>query len=204
MTAVGNAELFTVAPDEVVRDKLGAEWDVVAFSRSAPRDYEAIPRRATSVGEGWNAVHEIAAHAAVERAEPRIETHAVDAAEPPDGARAIFGTSTPDPATEDRKWSPRLVRVFDAWARVATRGDTRSVLVFVGATRSRYYEVDPGLAVDIRARAAQMGLDRRIRFVEATREIEKYQRAADVFALPSVREGLLTAKEVFEEMDQTR
>lgn len=83
--------------------------------------------------------------------------------------------------------------LFDAWARVATRGDTPSVLVFVGATRSAYYEVDPDLAVDIRARAAQMGLDRQIRFVEATREIEKYQRAADVFVLPSVREGLPNA-----------
>lgn len=83
--------------------------------------------------------------------------------------------------------------LFDAWARVVTRGDARSVLVFVGATRSTYYEVDPHLVVDIRARAAQMGLDGQIRFVEATREIEKYQRAADIFVLPSVREGLPNA-----------
>jgi glycosyltransferase involved in cell wall biosynthesis len=80
--------------------------------------------------------------------------------------------------------------LFDPWARMAARAIAHSVLVFVGRTRSAYYEVDPGLAVDIRARAVHAGLGAQIRFVEETREIEKYHRSADIFAMPSVREGL--------------
>jgi len=83
--------------------------------------------------------------------------------------------------------------LYDAWARVASRGDMSSVLVLVGATRSTYYEVDQDLAPDIRNRAARAGLGGRIHFVERTGEIEKYHRAADVFVLPSVREGLPNA-----------
>lgn len=83
--------------------------------------------------------------------------------------------------------------LFDAWQRVVDDGNTSSVLVFVGATRSAYYEVDERLANDIRERASRLGLVSRVFFVEATREIEKYQRAADIFVLPSVREGLPNA-----------
>ena len=83
--------------------------------------------------------------------------------------------------------------LFDAWSRLAASGEGSSVLVFVGATRSRYYEVDESLAAGIRARASRLGLDGRLVFVEETREIEKYHRAADIFVLPSVREGLPNA-----------
>jgi len=80
--------------------------------------------------------------------------------------------------------------LFDAWARLAAAGDASTVLVFVGATRSTYHEVDERLAEDIRREASRLGLGQRIYFVEPTREIEKYHRAADIFVLPSVREGL--------------
>lgn len=83
--------------------------------------------------------------------------------------------------------------LFDAWSRLASHADRSSVLVFVGATRSSYYEVDDRLAAGIRERAARLGLEARLHFVEATLEIEKYQRAADIFVLPSVREGLPNA-----------
>lgn len=83
--------------------------------------------------------------------------------------------------------------LFDAWSRVAAGADAASVLVFVGATRSRYYEVDERLAAGIRDGAARLGLESRVCFVEETREIEKYHRAADIFVLPSVREGLPNA-----------
>jgi glycosyltransferase involved in cell wall biosynthesis len=87
-----------------------------------------------------------------------------------------------------REKCPELL--FEAWSRLAASGDASSVLVFVGATRSRYYEVDEQLASGIRQGAIRLGLDRRLFFVEETREIEKYHRAADIFVLPSVREGL--------------
>jgi glycosyltransferase involved in cell wall biosynthesis len=79
--------------------------------------------------------------------------------------------------------------LFDAWASLQQRG-IRSRLVFVGATAGIYYEIDPSLAPRIRAEAASRGLDDRIVFVEATDTIEQYFRAADVFALPTAREGL--------------
>jgi glycosyltransferase involved in cell wall biosynthesis len=82
--------------------------------------------------------------------------------------------------------------LFEAWARTAP-GDAARVLVFVGATRSTYYEVDQRLAADIRHRASALGLAGRVVFVESTSAIDKYQRSADVFVLPSVREGLPNA-----------
>jgi glycosyltransferase involved in cell wall biosynthesis len=90
-----------------------------------------------------------------------------------------------------REKSPDVL--FDAWSSLATDADNSSVLLFVGATRSQYYEVDPTLAVDIRRRASDLGLESRLCFVESTTEIERYQRAADIFVLSSVREGLPNA-----------
>lgn len=83
--------------------------------------------------------------------------------------------------------------VFEAWRALVRSGAPDSVLVFVGATRAPYYEIDRSLADDIRDRAAAAGVADRIRFVEATDEIERFHRAADIFVLPSVREGMSNA-----------
>ncbi|MDA1183129.1 MAG: glycosyltransferase family 4 protein [Acidobacteria bacterium] len=83
--------------------------------------------------------------------------------------------------------------LFDAWARLAIEPGADSVLVFVGATRSAYHEVDQYLADEIRARATASGVANRLRFVEETRHIEAFHRMADVFVLPSVREGMSNA-----------
>jgi glycosyltransferase involved in cell wall biosynthesis len=82
--------------------------------------------------------------------------------------------------------------LFEAWARSAP-ADPGSVLVFVGARHSTYYEIDRRMAEAVERRVVELGLAGRVVFVEATREIDKYQRAADVFVLPSVREGLPNA-----------
>lgn len=82
--------------------------------------------------------------------------------------------------------------LFDAWVSRAV-DDPAQTLVFVGATRSRYYEVDATIADDIRARASAAGVGDRVRFVDPTSAIEVYQRAADIFVLPSTREGLPNA-----------
>jgi glycosyltransferase involved in cell wall biosynthesis len=86
---------------------------------------------------------------------------------------------------------PRVL--FDAWARLREQGGRPANLVFVGATGSRYYEVDSALAGGVRAEARRRGLDTDIVFVERTAEIERYYRAADIFAMPSSREGLPNA-----------
>jgi glycosyltransferase involved in cell wall biosynthesis len=78
--------------------------------------------------------------------------------------------------------------LFDAWAQ--TPGKRASTLVLVGATRSAYQEVDETLAETIRERAAARGLSDHLFFVEPTPAIDRYFRAADVYVLPSVREGL--------------
>jgi glycosyltransferase involved in cell wall biosynthesis len=79
--------------------------------------------------------------------------------------------------------------LYEAWSRVDRRA-TPSTLVFVGATDSRYKEVDPAIAAAIRSDAAAHGRSHDVAFVAPTLEIEKYYRAADVYVLPSRREGL--------------
>ncbi|MBI4341825.1 MAG: glycosyltransferase family 4 protein [Candidatus Omnitrophica bacterium] len=76
--------------------------------------------------------------------------------------------------------------LFEAWQRLP--GET--TLLFIGATRSRYREVDPALAPRIRDEAQRRGLASRLRFVEQTKSIEDYFRAADLYVLPSSREGM--------------
>jgi glycosyltransferase involved in cell wall biosynthesis len=80
--------------------------------------------------------------------------------------------------------------LFEAWRRQGCEGGG---LVFVGATHSPYHEIDPRLADTIRAGARREGLADRVWFVERTDTIEDYYRAADVFALPSLREGMPNA-----------
>lgn len=77
--------------------------------------------------------------------------------------------------------------LFDAWQRV--REDGRSILVMVGATLGAYHEIDSTLAPALREAAARLGIVSRLVFVEETRAIEEYYRAADLFALPSRREA---------------
>jgi glycosyltransferase involved in cell wall biosynthesis len=79
--------------------------------------------------------------------------------------------------------------MYRAWA-ASEHGERRSGLVMIGATRAVHGEVDTTLAPAIRAAAMRDGVADRLFLVEATSTIERYFRAADLFALPSVREGL--------------
>jgi glycosyltransferase involved in cell wall biosynthesis len=81
---------------------------------------------------------------------------------------------------------------FEAFAR-ASRAVPDTRLLFIGATREGYYEIDPLLAGDIRRRAIDAGLADRVLFVESTREIHRYFQAADLYILTSTREGLPVA-----------
>ena len=78
--------------------------------------------------------------------------------------------------------------LYDAWSRVYA--NRNSILVFVGATESSYQEVNAAMAPAIRGRAEAEGRANDVMFVAPTRAIEKYYRAADVYVLPSRREGL--------------
>ena len=86
---------------------------------------------------------------------------------------------------------PRVL--FDAWLRLRDVYRTDAGLIFVGATSSGYHEVDEGLANGIRAEAARRGLGDRVTFTGAVHDVHDYFRLADVFVLPSRREGLPVA-----------
>jgi glycosyltransferase involved in cell wall biosynthesis len=79
--------------------------------------------------------------------------------------------------------------LFEAWLSLFERG-VRSTLVLVGATQGPYYEIDAGIADRIKSKVAERGVSESVVFVEAADNIEHYFRAADVFALPTAREGL--------------
>jgi glycosyltransferase involved in cell wall biosynthesis len=79
--------------------------------------------------------------------------------------------------------------LYAAWRELHERG-LPSTLVLIGATQSTYYEIDPDMASHIRADAGARGLASRLMFVEHTTAVEDYYRASDVFALPTLREGL--------------
>ena len=83
--------------------------------------------------------------------------------------------------------------LFAAWRRAREAVALPSGVVFVGATRSRYYEVDPTVVDEIRQEARESGIEKDLHFVERTLEIDQYYRAADCFVLPSTREGLPNA-----------
>lgn len=78
---------------------------------------------------------------------------------------------------------------FEAWSRLQANPATASTLVFVGATNPNLYELGDRLAERLKADAVQLGLADRVSFVEPTADIERYFRAADLFIMPSVREG---------------
>lgn len=85
---------------------------------------------------------------------------------------------------------PRVL--FDAWCDLRARG-IAATLVFVGATRSSYFEVDNAIAEEMRHEASARGLLDALVFTGATLDVPDYLRAANLFVLPSRREGLPVA-----------
>jgi glycosyltransferase involved in cell wall biosynthesis len=83
--------------------------------------------------------------------------------------------------------------LLEAWLALHRDRALASTLVFVGATRSKYFEVDADLESDMRAAARARGVEDRLVFAGQTLDVQDYFRAADVFVLPSSREGLPVA-----------
>ncbi|MDO8680054.1 MAG: glycosyltransferase family 4 protein [Acidobacteriota bacterium] len=86
---------------------------------------------------------------------------------------------------------PRVL--FDAWLQLYRQSRIETTLVFVGATKSSYFEVDDQIVEGMRDAAAAAGVQDRLLFTGATHNVEDYFRAADLFVLPSKREGLPVA-----------
>jgi glycosyltransferase involved in cell wall biosynthesis len=82
--------------------------------------------------------------------------------------------------------------LFDAWRRLSAAAG-ESCLVYIGSTDPAHLEVDPALVTTIRRDVERGGLEKRVRWIEHTPDVDAYLRAADVFAAPSRREGLSNA-----------
>ena len=83
--------------------------------------------------------------------------------------------------------------LFDAWLALQQSSTTDAMLIFVGATRSAYFEVDDGIGPSMERAAAAAGVADRLRFIGLTHDVASYLRASDLFVLPSRREGLPVA-----------
>jgi mannosyltransferase len=77
--------------------------------------------------------------------------------------------------------------------RLANEHGIDATLCFVGATRSEYFEVDETIAEGMRRDAEASGRAARLVFTGAVGDVDRYFRLADVFVLPSRREGLPVA-----------
>jgi glycosyltransferase involved in cell wall biosynthesis len=80
--------------------------------------------------------------------------------------------------------------LLDAWLRLQPDPARAATLVFVGATDPALYELGDQLANLLRADAARSPFRDRVLFVSPTPRIQDYFQAADIFAMPSAREGL--------------
>lgn len=86
---------------------------------------------------------------------------------------------------------PRVL--FDAWLSLQQGGQADAALMFIGATRSAYFEVDGDIAPAMTRDAAAAGVGNRLRFAGVTHDVPSHLQAADLFVLPSRREGLPVA-----------
>ena len=86
---------------------------------------------------------------------------------------------------------PRVL--FDAWMKLLDDHHVDATAWFVGATRSNYFEVDERIAAGMERDAAARGRSNRLIFTGPVHEVQRYFRLADVFVLPSRREGLPVA-----------
>lgn len=86
---------------------------------------------------------------------------------------------------------PRVL--FDAWLRLRDEHGIDSTGYFVGAFESEYFEVDETIAEGMRRDAAAHGRADRLILTGPVPDVHRYLRLADVFVLPSRREGLPVA-----------
>lgn len=80
--------------------------------------------------------------------------------------------------------------LLEAWLRTQQDPALASTLVFVGATDPTLFELGSRLIDRLRATVAASGYADRVVFVPPTNQIQDYFRAADVYAMPSLREGM--------------
>lgn len=83
--------------------------------------------------------------------------------------------------------------LFEAWRAARAASGPPTALVYIGSTSPAHAEVDASLVAHVRDQIRAERLDDAVHFVEHTPAVEAYLQAADVFALPSTREGMSNA-----------
>jgi len=82
----------------------------------------------------------------------------------------------------------RPMLLYRAWAKLYEMGIFTN-LILIGRTKNDF-EVDERIFESIKLEALQREIFQFIHFVENTRYVDEYMKIADVFVLPSLREGL--------------
>lgn len=85
----------------------------------------------------------------------------------------------------------RPMLLYEAWVNLNNE-NISTKLIFVGQT-SNYFEVEEKVKISLKIDALERKLFEQISFVEKTFQIDEYMKIADVFVLPSIREGLPNA-----------
>tara|TARA_B100000315_G_scaffold253448_1_gene292264 strand:- start:940 stop:2589 length:1650 start_codon:yes stop_codon:yes gene_type:complete len=79
--------------------------------------------------------------------------------------------------------------LLNTWMETIEKTFPESGIVFIGSTNPDHYEVDTDMVKEVK-RLAKTYQGKQVFFVERTHETEKYYQAADIFVMPSLREGL--------------
>jgi len=82
----------------------------------------------------------------------------------------------------------RPMLLYKAWVKLIEKNYCLK-LIFIGRTKG-HFEVDERIVEEIKLDALQRGILHLIHFVEETVHVDEYMKMADVFVLPSIREGL--------------
>jgi glycosyltransferase involved in cell wall biosynthesis len=82
----------------------------------------------------------------------------------------------------------RPMLLYWAWVKLCEQS-IFAKLILIGHARN-HFEVDEGIIESIRQDAFQRGILPLITFVDETQYVDEYMKIADVFVLPSIREGL--------------
>ena len=82
----------------------------------------------------------------------------------------------------------RPALLYKAWVRLCEQ-NICAKLIFIGHTKDNF-EVDEGIVESIKQDSFLQGVLSYIYFIEETSNVDDYMKIADVFVLPSIREGL--------------
>ncbi len=83
--------------------------------------------------------------------------------------------------------------LFEAFKKIEYKAKQDLYIIFIGSTKGKYFEIDGDLIKTIKDGIEKFNMRNNFIFVERTLEIEKYYKASDIFAFPSLREGLPNA-----------